>query len=325
VNILFTNFCNKNCSYCFAKGKLDYSNPKSSYISLKNLKTVINFLKKSKQKGVGIIGGEPTLHPQFTEAVKRLLGGGFFFNVFSNGIISKSKVRFLAGIDNSKFSMLLNINTLESYSKKEWSLINNTMKALHSNISLGFTIYKTDFNPEFMLRLIKKYNLKKHIRLGIAAPIWGHNNQYLPLNAHKTVTPKIVGFAKKCDVLDVSLGFDCGFTLCSFSKQDCGELFYYNARVSAACGPVIDVSPDLRVWRCFATSMIWNRKLTDFKDLDEVYEFYNKKYRAFRRVGGADKCFKCKYLKRWQCAGGCLGHTLKSFNFEDRLNSPLLK
>jgi organic radical activating enzyme len=324
MNILFTTFCNKSCSYCFAKGKLNSHIPKS-YISLRNLKIIINFLKRSQQYSVGVIGGEPTLHPDFKKAIATLLKEGFFVHIFTNGIIKKEYVDFLSTVDRDKFSILINVNSLESYSKNELSLIKNTLKTLRSNVGLGFTIYKINFKPDFLLSLIMKYKLKKHIRFGMASPIWGYDNEYLSLMAHKKVARKITQFAKKCDIIDVSIGFDCGFTLCSFTENDCGRLFYYNARLSADCGHVIDVGPDLKVWRCFATSMIWNRMLTDFKDLDSIYKFYENKCMAFRRIGSFDKCLRCRYLERRQCAGGCLGHTLKSFDFDYRLNSHLFK
>lgn len=322
MNILFANFCNRSCPYCFAKGKLILGkNSKDSYISFKNLKIIINFLKKSKQRSVGILGGEPTLHPKFKEAIAVILDEGFPVKIFSNGIIKRDIVEFLKGIDKSKWLMLLNINDPKSYTKKEWLIINRTMKILNGQIYLGFTLYQIDFNMDFIIKLIEKYKLSRSIRVGIGSPLWGQNNKYLSLEDYKKVAPKIVKFARKCDGLDISLFFDCGFTLCSFTEEECGQLFYYNSQLRVVCRPVIDVGPDLTVWHCFVTSMIWNRKLTDFKDLDEIYKFYINKFEAYRRVGGINKCFRCKYLKRGQCSGGCLGHTLKSFNFEDRVGT----
>ena len=320
MNIVFTNFCNRNCPYCFAKGKLDLArNLKDSYINFKNLKIVINFLKKSKQTHVGIIGGEPTLHPKFKEAVMMILDEEFYITIYSNGIMKKDIISFLESMDKNRWNMVLNINQPGGYTQKEWSKINRAMKMLNRQITLGFTIYRIDFNMDFIIGLIKKYNLGRLIRVGIANPIWGQDNKYLPLKDYNRVAPKIVKFARKCDDLDISLGFDCGFILCSFTKKQCGQLFYYNSPLTMACQPPIDVGPDLTLWRCFVTSIIWNRKLTDFKDLQEIHQFYINKFEAFRKVGVTNKCFRCRYLNRGQCSGGCLGYSLKSFNFEDRL------
>ncbi len=323
MNIVFTNFCNTNCAYCFAKGKLNSAkNSKDSYINFRNLKIVIKFLKKSKQAHVGIIGGEPTLHPKFKERVTMILDEGFHIQIYSNGIIKEDIVTFLESSDKNRWSMLLNINQPESYTQKEWSKINRAMKTLNRQVTLGFTIYRINFNMDFIIGLINKYNLQRNIRVGIANPLWGQNNKYLPLKDYNKVAPKIVEFARKCNDLDISLGFDCGFTLCSFTEKECGQLFYYDSPLRAVCPLVIDVGPDLTLWRCFSNSMIWNRKLTDFKDLQEIYKFYINKFEAFRKVGVTNKCFRCKYLNRGQCSGGCLGYTLKSFGLENKLTSP---
>jgi radical SAM protein with 4Fe4S-binding SPASM domain len=139
------------------------------------------------------------------------------------------------------------------------------------------------------------------------------------MDDHKKVSSKIVDFAQKCDRLDIRLGFDCGFTLCSFSNKQLGRLIRYNSALSMACTPTVDVAPDLAVWRCFPTSLLWNRRLTDFGNINEVLNFFNKKFSLFHRVGAREECLRCKYLRRRQCAGGCLGHTLKAFNLGERI------
>lgn len=314
MNILFTNFCNRSCVYCFAKGKLALDRKsQDSHISFKNLKIIINFLKTSKQTTVGILGGEPTLHPHFKKAITMILTEGLNIKIYSNGIIRKDIISFLQSIDRNKWEMLLNINDLKSYTNKEWSRIHNVLKMLNKQITLGFNIYMVDFDAEFLIELIKKYELRNVVRLGTASPLYKQNNKFLSLKDHKKIAPKIVQFAKKCDVLDISVTFDCNFNLCSFTEKELGQLFYYNSPLETDCPTVIDVGPDLTLWRCFATSMIWNKKLTDFTNLDEINRFYMNKFKTFQRVGVLDKCFRCKYLRRQQCSGGCLGHTLKSF------------
>lgn len=320
MNILFTNFCNLRCPYCFARGKfISEKASKDSYLSIKNLRIIINFLKKSRQREIGVIGGEPTLHPEFQKAVTAILNEGLNINIFSNGIINNDNVNFLKRFDENRCSILININTPKTYRREEWSKINSALKILNKQVVIGFTIYKKDFSLDFIIKLIKKYKLQKKIRIGLAAPLWGFNNRYLPLRDRREVAKKIVGFARICDNLDISLAFDCGFTLCDFTEEEYGKLFYYNSIFRIGCKPVIDVGPDLTVWRCFATSMIWNKKLTDFKNLADIYRFYNDKFKAFHRAGAISKCLRCKYLNRGQCDGACLGYTLKSFNLETRL------
>jgi len=314
MNILFTNFCNKNCPYCFAKGKLTLEKKlSSSHIKLKELRIIIDFLKQSKQTQVGILGGEPTLHPEFKRAVTMIIKEGLRIKIFSNGLMKKDVSIFLKGMDINKCEILLNINSPESYTKKEWFVINRTARLLNKQLRLGFNIYRLDSDMDFMVDFIQKYNLKKYIRLAIAVPIFGSNNKYVELIDYPKVSDKIVNFIERHRSAGISFGFDCGFILCSFTDEQLGKLVRLRTLPVFKCTHPIDVGPDLKLWHCFATSRIWNKKLTDFKDLKAVYNFYNERFKGFRRVGATSGCLRCEYLRLGYCSGGCLGYTLRSF------------
>jgi len=172
---------------------------------------------------------------------------------------------------------------------------------------------------DFMIDFIQKYNLNRKIRLGIAVPLFGSNNKYVEVTDYPKVVDRIVAFVEKNQSTGISFSFDCGFILCSFTDEQLGKLFRLGTLPISYCLPVIDVGPDLSLWNCFATSKIWNKKLIDFKDLDAVYNFYKKKLKALRSVGSTSSCFRCKHLELGRCSGGCLGHTLKLFKLENRL------
>ncbi|MFC1632266.1 radical SAM protein [Candidatus Omnitrophota bacterium] len=314
MNVLFTNYCNRNCAYCFAKGKLASSRGfKKQHISFKNLKTVINFLKTSRQADIGILGGEPTLHPHFKRAFGMILQERFIVSLFSNGIISTDILTFLQGIKNPQWTMVLNINHPASYTRKESLIIHNLLRALKKQILLSFNICRKDFNGDFLIELIKKYGLSPGIRLAMALPQYGHNNQHIALKDYRKVATRVVRLAEKCDNADISIYFDCGFLLCSFTEEEFGRLFRYNSPLQADCVQAIDVAPDLTVWKCFATGLLWNKKLTDFSNLAEVNKFYIDKFRMPKRLGVLEQCFRCKSLLRKKCGGGCLGHSLTKY------------
>lgn len=322
MNVLFTNLCNRNCPYCFAKPKLSTSGATEDFISLENLMTLIRFLKKSKSDSLGVLGGEPTLHPRFGKFMKILISQGFSLSIFSNGIINKDVVDFLKDRVGGNWIMTVNIHHPDSYARSEKLLLMRCLRVLHKRIALGFNIYKLNFNADFMIGLIDRYNLKRRIRLGIANPIVGEDNLHIPFKLHKKLADRIVSFAQKCDKSDIAIEFDCGFTLCSFSESQIGKLFYCNAIFNSHCSGGIDMGPNLDIWRCFSTSNIWRKRLSDFKNLSEVQRFYFRKISSFRKVGTTYECLKCKYLLRSQCSGGCLAHTLKQFgkNVEEKLN-----
>ncbi len=317
MNLLLSTACNRRCVYCFAADKIATNLPaEKGFMPLNNVRKVINFLQKSKVNEVGIIGGEPTLHPDFIPAIKLILSAGFNIRLFTNGIIFPKYIDFLSSLENKRCEILINIHPSRFYSPKEKRNLNRALFYLNQKVTLGFTIFEKYFSAGFMLPVIDKYRLKRSIRISQAHKLLGFKNIYLPLSQRKFVARRIVDFAQDCDKKDVTLIFDCGFTLCSFSAQDLGKLRLYGAITNMNCNPVIDVGPDLTIWRCFATSKIWNRKLSDFDNLGQIYKYYNEKSFRFSRLGNNGKCMNCKYMRRLQCSGGCLALTLTSLGLE---------
>ena len=70
MNIIVTNECNRNCPFCIAKKNPNNSNYK--YISMENIENAISFIKRENIATIALSGGEPTLHPNITEIVKKL-------------------------------------------------------------------------------------------------------------------------------------------------------------------------------------------------------------------------------------------------------------
>ena len=68
-NIALTTYCNLHCPYCFADTMINTEDIKN--INLEKFKFICDWVLKDKPKEakghIGLIGGEPTLHPQFKE------------------------------------------------------------------------------------------------------------------------------------------------------------------------------------------------------------------------------------------------------------------
>jgi sulfatase maturation enzyme AslB (radical SAM superfamily) len=65
ANIAINNYCNLKCDYCFADNMIKEAN---KTMSLDNYIKVLKYLtEQNYEQRIGIIGGEPTLHPQFKE------------------------------------------------------------------------------------------------------------------------------------------------------------------------------------------------------------------------------------------------------------------
>jgi radical SAM protein with 4Fe4S-binding SPASM domain len=313
-NILLTNYCNRSCPYCFAKEKVGkpgkYNDCGKLNITLENVDYIIKFLKRSKHPFFSILGGEPTLHPQFTQIVDRALENDFIIRLFSNGLMSREKRKYLF---RHNIDMILNINepneTSVSHQKKLEDLYDN----LGPNIHPGFNIYRENFDFSFIFELIERYHMPREIRLGISEPIVSQANKFIAPEQYRKIGKKLVILAEEASRRNIKLNFDCGFVLCMFSKADIGKLVYSNVDLQFVCGPTIDIDPELNVWHCFPLSTIKNKKLKDFKDLKALVDYYEQIKIKYAQVGMFTRCESCIFLKRQQCTGGCISHKLQRY------------
>lgn len=311
---MLTELCNRNCPYCFAKNRMEDSKNKDYFISLANVKKIITFLKKSKIKQVGFIGGEPTLHPFFKKILTIFTKQKFNVLVFTNGVVQKNITDFLAKKQNIAF--LLNLNELKTYSRNEKQKLFYFMKKLNKNITLGFNFFYKHQTLDFFIPLMDRFNLARKIRIGFTIPLGEDKNICLGQKDHRIIINYLSNFSKICFQNKIKLISDCGLlNLCDFSDKQLGML-YKNASYipSTSCDILapFDIGLNLEVWRCFGLSEL-NVKLKDFQNLDSLKDNLNAKLAIFKKVGLKKKCLCCTHLKTGKCYGGCVAAIFNSF------------
>lgn len=316
MNLIITDVCNRNCPYCFAESKLVRGRGKTPFtqkkrfITMKNYLAYLDFLKKNDDKKLKLLGGEPTLHPQFTELVDIGLEQNFELTIFSNGLWSPSiSEYFKKGID-SNVSFVFNLNEPGQRTKAEDIIQSRSLEIAGARAKCGFNIFRKNFNLLFLGEVIEKYSLQKFIRLGLACPIAGTQNEYIKNNDLKTTGTRLVAQLRQLEKRDIVGAFDCGFPLCMFSEGELGSITLTTDGFKSLCGPIIDVGMDLTAWPCFPLSQFLNVNLLDFDSADELKTFYEKKFEHLRQFGSQEDCLGCKYLHRSQCSGGCLARGL---------------
>jgi molybdenum cofactor biosynthesis enzyme MoaA len=99
-NVLLTNYCNRRCKYCFAQERIAFDDAgegdeSKRFLSFDDLETIIAFFKRSACSQVGLLGGEPTLHPHFPAIIDRFLAEGFRVKLFSNGMMPDTALEHL--------------------------------------------------------------------------------------------------------------------------------------------------------------------------------------------------------------------------------------
>jgi hypothetical protein len=319
-NLLLTQKCVRACPYCFAKEYLKES--KDNILSWENLIYVADLFEASNERHLSLLGGEPTLHPDFVDFTLYLVERKFKVNVFTSGIMANQTLeaakKYFLKIHGENLSFTCNYNHPNTSTASETKQINKFLKSFSKYITLSFNLYKPDFELKYLVDAILKYDLRKYIRLGLAQPIPGQKNECLSLSEVKEIAKTL---RNQLDLLEehrITLGFDCGMPMCVFTDEDLGCLFKLNrGRILFSCSPAIDIGPDLQTWACFPLSNYEKKSLYDFDNVGEI-----RRYFAETQNFGFAQLPKSRKAERQKILNIGLWHHPGNGFFTNQLNAP---
>lgn len=318
MNLILTDTCNRACPYCFAQSKVtlgDDGNTKSaSPITVENYGIYLDFLEKSSIRDLKLLGGEPTTHPEFERIVEMGLERHFSITVFTNGLWSRRVQQLFDRSNTASIQFLFNVN--EPHLQTDWEHVKQreSLKIAGERGTLGFNIYRPDFNLLFVSDLIDSFGLRREVRLGLAHPIVGEVNES-PSDAQLPIIgTRLISQLKELEIRNILGSFDCGFSLCMFPEDELGTLITSTTGFRSQCSVIVDVGPDLTVWPCFPLSAVYNTSLSEFDSADSIVEYYSRLLSGIGAVGSLSECLECKYKQRRQCTGGCLARTLRNWS-----------
>ncbi|MCD4682176.1 MAG: radical SAM protein [Bacteroidales bacterium] len=321
ANILLTEKCVRSCPYCFAKKHMEDSD--SDFLSWDNLIYIADFHEISNERHIALLGGEPTLHPNFVEFVSYLIARNFHVHVFTSGILTDEKLKeackFLSEMSIEKLSFTCNLNHPDISTTTELDKIDKFLNTFGHLTTPGINLFALDFDISYILKAINIYNLKPHIRVGLAHPIPGEANSTISIEDLPRLAKQFLSFARDLSRLKITFGFDCGMPLCIFSDEQLGVLYKSsNGKLSFKCGPAIDIGPDMMLWSCFPLSNFHKKSIFDFNSLQEVKSFYDEIHTKIRSESGGifENCNDCIHRDAGLCKGGCIAHLINNVNNE---------
>jgi molybdenum cofactor biosynthesis enzyme MoaA len=119
ANLSVTRGCNRNCSYCFARDAFASPGQSAAFISRRDFLRALDFLERSGIDQARLLGGEPTLHPEFPYLVDRVLERGRRLLVFSNGLMPEAALRRLEHTPVDRVAVLINVNAPGNWQPQE--------------------------------------------------------------------------------------------------------------------------------------------------------------------------------------------------------------
>jgi len=311
ANILLTNKCVRECPYCFAGEEMAHS-PGSEYISWENVIYLADLLRAAGERRVSLLGGEPSLHPEFLDILLYFVERGFGTTVFTCGIMSKAKLddleRHIAGLPASRLTFVCNLNNPDQTvtAQSETEKLHAFLAALGPWTMPAFNIYRPDFELDFIFDLVARYRLKKRLRLGIAHPIPGAANEAIRVEDIGRVIERLCAYKDSFERMRLRPSFDCGFPLCRVSDEQLGWLTRLSGRMDFKCRPAIDFTPDMHVYCCFPLSGLNRKSVFEFDSFGQIVTYYKGLQKRIRagQAGIYEGCEGCQHRSEGTCAGG---------------------
>lgn len=330
ANIILTNICPNQCKYCFAS-PLNHKNTKPSLMSINNFSKVLDFLERSGSKSVRLLGGEPMIHPEIETIFNIIRKRKYFENItiFTGGLFEKQTFKLLR---DERVAVIVNINQPKDYNisklnRLQSNLINMANQGV--NFSLGFNIYDKDFDFSPILTLSMELGIDT-LRICMANPTIAGATKYINLEEQKKMGLRLNTIIEECDINSIRVVLDCVIPLCMFSDAQLGNIlktFPHLQKGISTCGPSLDISPDLQVYRCFALSD-FIVKLDIFSTTTEIWNYFNAEIDLFKWHAVGEECKNCKNHISRICQGGCLAYfwsSIQSLRNKKNESLPIFK
>lgn len=317
ANIMINTSCNLRCPYCFAEDCMtEKKSLKVNNMTIDTFKKAIKLCNRSGEP-IGIIGGEPLIHPEINDFIKYAVDDEDLLTImlFTNGIhLDKIFPTILMEETMCKLNMLINVNT-PNINKNFDKLVEN-LDYLYNNgykfFELGLNLYDENQDEiDIVIDLLKRYN-RKTLRFSITIPNDNVKRNIKPLDYFNIMKPKLIELLTKCKDINVKANGDCNYIpSCVFSDDEKELLkemgFDYLLHNTTCTGGPIDILPDFTAVRCFGMSNKEVIDLNDFNNLSDIRRYFDLKYFYPNIVKPVDeKCNSCYDFKSGKCTGGCL-------------------
>jgi len=311
ANLSITSVCNRACDYCFTQGAFGRQEPATPHMSRATFLQALKLLKRSGIDQVRMLGGEPTLHPDFVHLVDQVIESGFGLLVFSNGFMPESAIDCLSNTSVERANILINISEPTKLHAQEKQQLFSVFRRLGPRILPGINIHGPAVRFDFILDLIGEFQFIPIIRLGLAHPCVTGDNHFLHTRYYSGIGERVLDFAVKAQAVGVSLEFDCGFVPCMFPNGDVEILGKSASDIGGRCNPILDVLPNGSVASCYPLAGLIEMPLPHAENTHWLQHQFERKWMPYREIGIFKECSDCYLKKTKKCLRGCLALAMR--------------
>ena len=330
ANIMLTYRCNLRCPYCFAN---EFVGKESTDITIENFLKAVTFITTSGEDRVGLIGGEPTLHPGFPVIMDLLIANPKvkYIEVFTNGLLID---KYIQQLTHPKVDICINCNSPHMIGEKTYACLQDNLDLLilqhemKDRIQLGINLYSNDLDYSYIIDLLRRYDLHR-LRTSITVPNFSACNYPDAMDFFMTRKKYLLGFYRSLDSINVLPYSDCNRPpYCIWDDEEKKWLEEYVAKYPGRhtnltstysfCVPAIDILPDLQAVRCFGMSDFLKVPIFDFKSVSDIINYFQNEIDSVAyKLPTCEDCKECHEFKVRHCIGSCIGYKaprIRSFN-----------
>lgn len=302
-NIMINSYCNLKCPYCFADNEITDCSTKN--MSVEDFEKIIEWHKNNDIRVIRIIGGEPTLHPNFIDFLYRILGDSFFegIHIFTNMTFNEEVKTALIDFSTEKrLSFLPNFNE-ECVIGQKYNLVKKNIK-IFSDLgcidTIGINIYKHDYNFEIPLNMALELNIPR-IRWALVTPNFKIDESFNVKKYFNGYFDTLVRFFKMCNERKLENHQDCNsIPMCSFTDKQLRQILSVNPKLFSkelACDVVLDINPQMEAFRCFGLSEDYKMKLNSKIKMESYIDILREETKEIESKLLFDECSSCETYK----------------------------
>lgn len=316
---MLTYRCNLRCSYCFAN---EFVNGDNVDISLENFTKAIEFLTREGETSIGLIGGEPTVHPLFSDFLEQIESNEKIVRatIYTNGLLIG---KFREYLINPKFYLLINCNAPDIIGANNYKNLCEqldfiyALKEAKNRISLGINLYSDSMDYTYVIELARKYNVHR-LRMSVTVPNLAENKNQCSLEYLRKRKAFVLKFLEECAKAQILPYYDCNsIPECLWSEIEIKKIKEMIDGVGvkrtnllgyhAFCRPVIDILPDLNAVRCFGMSDFLKVPINKFENIEDLQNYFINMIDSYvYHISCEKECINCYQRQIQRCAAGCM-------------------
>jgi len=287
---------------------------------LSDLDKVINWLRESNIGFVQLIGGEPLMHPDIIEIVKKLQKNRVKIRtILTNGLADAELINEVSSL--TQVNWLVNINHPNTYTDNEWRTINNNLDQLmwrgkdrliseepfdvrSLSLQLAINFCEPGMDYRYIIDLAKKYKCS-HIRYAPSHPSVGGTNRHVSLEGLSEMKPTIMDFVRDSVIEGIKPGLECILPPCIFTTSEWSYLMRFTEGLKTICPPDLEVMPDLTVNTCVSLmGKIPSYRVGEMR-AQKMLEGFLDSTKQLRDLV-LPQCKDCSIFRSMGCQGYCL-------------------